>query len=108
MWVGLVWMDGMVIIGQRSSKSTFSANNPSMPALTERPEAFFFNKMQISQSWGSDMMYWSFIKRVYHRLIIFCRQYYACASISVAYMVTKHLCTDFNFVFVHDAARLNS
>ena len=39
---------------------------------------------------------------------IFCKQYCACANISVAYMVTKRLCTDFNFVFVHDAARLNS
>ena len=54
------------------------------------------------------MMYWSFIKRAYHRLNIFCKQYCACANISVAFMVTKRLCTDFNFVFVLDAARLNS
>ena len=27
MWMGLGWMDGMVIIGYRSSKSTFGANN---------------------------------------------------------------------------------
>ena len=27
MWMGLGWMDGMVIIGHRSSKSTFGAKN---------------------------------------------------------------------------------
>ena len=27
MWMGLGWMDGMVIIGHRSSKSTFGTNN---------------------------------------------------------------------------------
>ena len=53
MWMGLGWMDGMVVIGRRLSQCTFGANNVSMKFFAyPRLESEHIDNVQDRVQWA--------------------------------------------------------